>query len=446
MRKSRSNRNLLHTFVTVAILWIIVLVGGTLAAGYALGVTPWNAPDEPAHYNYIRHIATTGQLPVLKPGDWNAPLLERLKSAKFPKGESVDSIAYESHQPPAFYLLATPLYKATAHLPLEERVVALRLLSVVLSGITVIVVFLIVRSIFPEELPLQLGVAAFIAFLPMRSAISGSISNDAFTELVATLMLLAMVHVLRAGLKRRSAFLLGLLMGIALLTKMTVYGYVPLALLVTLVSPRQGKNGGSSRLPMVGLILLVALIVSGWWFVRNGMVYGATDIFAMQRHDQVVVGQPRFEGFTPAALSYFTTTLFQSFWGQFGWMGILMDSQMYFVLKLITLLAAFGFLLFLLRVVLGKGSLSADQKRSLTLMGVALAVVVAQLIGYNLSFVQAQGRYLYPALLPIALFFVLGLRELMAPIHERLLLTLSMGSLAILNVVCLTRYVIPYFR
>ncbi len=446
LKKSRSNGKLWQKVATVTILWIIVVAGVALAAGYALGVPPWNAADEPAHYNYVRHVATTGELPELKPGDWNSELLERLKSSKFPSGQSVDSIAYESHQPPAYYLLAAPLYNATARFPLEERVAVLRLLSVVLSGITVLLAFLVVRSIFPEELPLQLAVSAFIAFLPMRSAIAGSISNDALTELVGTLLLLAMVQILRTGFRKGWALLLGLLLGVALLTKMTVYGYVPLALLVALASPRQGKNGGSSRLSLLGLTLAVALLVSGWWFVRNGMLYGTTDLFAQQRHEQVVVGQPRFEQLDAATVGYFTTTLFQSFWGQFGWMGILMDGQLYFVLKLVSALAAFGFVLFLARVILGKGPLTSHQKSSLAMMGLALAVAVAQLILYNLSFVQAQGRYLYPALLPIAIFFVLGLRELMAPLHDRLLLTVSVGSLALLNLVCLTRYVIPYFR
>lgn len=446
MKRSRSGGGTLSTLATLAVLWVIGIAGMVLAAGYALGVPPWNAPDEPAHYNYVRHLATTGQLPELKPGDWNAELLERLKSARFPKGQSVDSIAYESHQPPAFYLLASPLHKATARLPLEEQVAALRLLSVALSGATVVLAFLVVRAIFPQELSLQLAVAGFVAFLPMRSAIAGSVSNDALAELVATLLLLTMVQILRTGFRKGQALLLGFLLGLALLTKMTLYGYLPLALLVALLSPSQGKNGNSSRLRLLGLTLAVALLISGWWFVRNALVYGGTDLFGLQRHDQVVTGQPRLEQLDGAALSYFGSTLFKSFWGQFGWMGILIDERLYFVLGLLSALAAFGLVLFLGRVVLGKGALSPHQKASLAAMGLALAVVVAQLVLYNLTFIQAQGRYLYPALLPIALFFLLGLRELMAPVHARLLLALSIVSLALLNFVCLTRYVLPYFR
>lgn len=427
----------------MAILAIIVAAGVAFSSGYAWGVPPWNAPDEPAHYNYIRHIATTGQLPELKLGDWDAPLLERLKSSKFPRSESVDSIAYESHQPPLFYLIATPIYSATALSPLIERVDALRMLSVALAAATVVLGFLAVRAIFPEDLPLQLSVAGFVAFLPMRSAVSGSISNDALAETVAALMLLMMLWIIRTGLRIRQALLLGVLMGVALLTKMTVYGYLPLALGVALLYP-SGRSGSRWRLP--ALSLLVAAVVSGWWFVRNGLIYGPTDIFGMLRHDQVVVGQPRMEHLDLAGLSYLGSTLFKSFWGQFGWMGILIDERLYQALGVVTAMAVFGLLLFLGRVVFDKGTLNSYQRQSLALMGAAMAVVIAEVAYYNLSFIQAQGRYLYPALLPIALFFVLGLRELLAPVHARLLLGIAVISLALLDFVCLTRFVIPYFK
>ncbi len=450
MKKLRNAGKVQETVATVVILWIIVAASVALAAGYALGVPPWNTPDEPAHYNYVRHVATTGQLPELKSGDWDAGLLERLKASRFPSSESVDSIAYESHQPPLFYLLASPLYNVAARFPLQERVGVLRLFSVAISGVTVVLAFLAVRALFPQDRILQLGVAGFIAFLPMRSAIAGSVNNDALTEAVATLLLLTMIRIARGGFKRGDALLLGLVSGVALLTKMTLYGLVPLAFLAALLAPGRGRSGNgsgpASRFRLLGLALAVALLVSGWWFVRNALLYGGGDVFGLQRHAQVVVGQPRFESLDAAALSYLGITLFKSFWGQFGWMGILIDERLYFVLALVSGLAAFGLVLFLGRVAFGKGFLSPHQKVSLALMGLAVVVVLAQVALYNLSFVQAQGRYLYPALLPIALFFVIGLRELMAPVHARLLLALSMASLALLDFVCLTCYVLPYFR
>ncbi len=443
MKSPRGPQSVPRIVATVTTLWVITVAGLALGWGYAVGVTPWNAPDEPAHYNYVRYLATTGQLPELKPGDWDSALLERLKSARFPKSESIDSIRYENWQPPIFYAIASPLYNSASRFQLGEQVVLLRLLSVAISGITVVLAFFAVRRIFPEDLVVQLAVPAFIAFLPMRSAIAGSINNDALAEMLSTLILLQMVGIAGSGLGTKRAVLLGLILGATLLTKATIYGFVPLALGVGLLFP--ARKAGSRWRPVL-IAAAVALLASGWWFVRNVMVYGGLDLLGSARHDQVVVGQPRLEHLDGASLSYFGGTLFKSFWGIFGWMGIVLDERIYFVLGIVSGLATFGLVLFLWRVVFEKGLLSPHQRASLAIMGAAIALVVAQLIYYNLTYVQAQGRYLFPALLPIALFFVLGLRELMAPIHARLLLALSGGGLALLNLVCLTRYVMPYFR
>lgn len=171
---SRASGGLLAIAATTVALWVIVVAGLALAGNYATGVPPWNAPDEPAHFNYVKHVATTGQLPELKKGDWDAPLLERLKSSKFPRSEPVDTIRYENWQPPLFYIAAAPIFNATSRFPQLEQIVVLRLLSVALSAVTVVLAFLAVRSTFPGEVSLQLAVSGFIAFLPMRSAIAGA--------------------------------------------------------------------------------------------------------------------------------------------------------------------------------------------------------------------------------------------------------------------------------
>ena len=70
----------------------------------------WQAPDEPAHYNYIRYLAETGRFPVLQMGDYPHDYLEEIKSRRFPPDLSIDPIRYEYHQPPLYYSLAAPVY------------------------------------------------------------------------------------------------------------------------------------------------------------------------------------------------------------------------------------------------------------------------------------------------------------------------------------------------
>jgi hypothetical protein len=90
-------------------LLLILSVYVLLAALYAVFTPKWQAPDEPAHFNYIRAIGDTGALPVLQKGDYDQNYLEQIKAAKFPASMSVDAIRYESYQPPLYYIAAMPI-------------------------------------------------------------------------------------------------------------------------------------------------------------------------------------------------------------------------------------------------------------------------------------------------------------------------------------------------
>jgi hypothetical protein len=108
-----------------ALLLAILTFQMALGAGYAVGTPAWEAPDEPAHFNYIRHVAETASLPVMQTGDYDAAELERLKAARFPPALSVDGVRYENHQPPLYYALMAPLFKASAGLPVPQQVIVL---------------------------------------------------------------------------------------------------------------------------------------------------------------------------------------------------------------------------------------------------------------------------------------------------------------------------------
>ncbi|MDO8671948.1 MAG: hypothetical protein Q7O66_11035, partial [Dehalococcoidia bacterium] len=191
---------------------------------------------------------------------------------------------------------------------------------------------------------------------------------------------------------------------------------------------------------------VIALAIGGWWFVRNALVYGGLDLLVWRRHDLVVQGQPLAGPFNLAFAKFFVTTTFQSFWAQFGWMGVLADERTYTLLGVLTSIGLAGMGLFLVRMIRhpsSEGSLSAAQSTCLLLMGATFALVLGVLVFYNFRFVQAQGRYLFPALIPIALFFTLGLREIVAPRYAPVLFAVLYIALLALDYVCLTRFILP---
>ena len=409
-------------------VWILIVILSAYAGmgvAYAWFTPRWEAPDEPAHYNYIRYLLEHADLPVLERGDYDFAYLERIKAARFPPGMSIDPIRYESHQPPLYYVVGATL---VSPLPESWRILALRLLSVLLGLVLLVVVYGIGIEIFPDRVAIALGATAFVATVPMHVAMSAAINNDTAAELILALVLLLLVRRVTRPVEaypRASDVTLGLLMGLGLLTKTTTYIALPLTLLVILAPSVWGRLSRaalqgravpwSHSLRSLGRVFLVAFLVAAPWLVRNALVYGGLDVLGLLRHNAIMVEQPKTAEWL-ARLGWmglareFSLTTFRSFWAQFGWMGILVDERLYQALALLCLLAGLGFLLFLIRDL---RKLSVEQKLGLSILALSLTFTVASYLWYNIQFVQHQGRYLFPALVPLALFAALGIWKLL---------------------------------
>jgi len=415
--------------------FVLVLVGYlALGAGYVVRTPLWQAPDEPAHFNYALALAQGQGFPVLEAGDWDQAYLERLKSSKFPPNLSVSTLRYESHQPPLYYMVAAGVLRLVPPLSVADQVKALRLLSVAWGGITLLLAFTAVYALFPRLPWLAVATAGFIAFLPQHTAMSAAVGNDSLAVLLATAVLawlLLQGAPAAAQPTWRNALVPGLLLGAVILTKVTLYsllGLVPAALLLW-----GGRRGFANALDLALRITLIAAIVGGWWLVRNMMVYGPFDPLGLVRHELVVVGQPRLAALDLAAAQHFVTTTFRSFWAQIGWMAVPARAEAYMLLLGITLFSSAGLLLFTGRSLFGRSDLTPAQRRGLTLLALWVVVVAGQMVAYNLQYIQPQGRYLFPALLPIALGFVLGWRELLSPRYAPAVVALLLAFLALFD-------------
>jgi hypothetical protein len=434
--------------LSLALLLVTYLV---LGVAYAVYTPTWQVPDEPAHFNYVRTLVEERQLPVLQPGCYPHEYLETLKARRFPDDMSVDPLCYEAHQPPLYYVLAAPVFALSQGLPLAQQVIALRLFSVLLGAVLLGIAWRVVQLVFPVELPLAVASVGFVAFLPMHLTMVAAVNNDTLAEVV-------MAAVLWLGLSRLHgrfsngwyAVFGGILLALALLTKTTIY----LPAFAVLVGGELGQWWGDWRIELrrsaatLLQLLAVGLALSAWWFLRNALTYDWTDPFGWKRHDAVAVGQPRtlewvVELGAVRVARAFAVTTFKSFWGIFGWMGVPMDQRTYAVLFMVSAVAGLGLLLFAWRVWRSSGALTARQCLALGLLALPPLLALAGHLWYNLSFVQHQGRYLFPGLVPLALFFTLGLREVLASEHEGVLLGLWTAGLAGLAAYSLFRFIIP---
>ncbi len=427
-------------------LLLLLAAYALLAMLYALRVPAWQAPDEPAHYNYIRQVAEGRLIPVMSVGDWDNAYLEALKAKGFRnlnafEQRALRAIEYEDHQPPLYYWLSAPIYALTS-----GNLLALRLMSAAWGAGVVLLAFALARTLAPTYPPLWFGTAALVAFTPQHLHLLASVNNDALAWLLAGALLLACVRLVR-GLPM-PFWGIGLLLGLAFITKTTIYAYagvVGLGLLWWARRQAQPLRAFARGALVIGAVAGVFALL---WWGRNVSVYGFPDFLGLRAHDEVVVGQLRTADYlrqvgVGSYLASFARTTLQSFWGQFGWMAVPMigvfapnDNLTYSVIGAAMLLASVGLLLGWRRGTRGQPNTAALDSRRVLLAAISLAIAVY--LYYNTAFVQFQGRYLFIALLPFAYFIVLGHAQLLGQ-RLRWGVLVFPCALALLNVYLLWR-------
>jgi 4-amino-4-deoxy-L-arabinose transferase-like glycosyltransferase len=385
-----------------------VLITATLCAYLCLGalfairIPAWQAPDEPAHYNYVAQIAR-GVWPRIEASDWD-PNFPGIGPDQTVVG--VPAISYQDHQPPLFYALGTPVFAITA-----GSLTWLRLVTLAISLIGVLACYACVLTIFPDRHALAALAATLYALLPQHVHLMSAYNNDALSEGLIGLTLLQALRLIRPvhepGTRERLA--LGVTAGLALLTKAQAYLALPIAGLALLTAHWTDSRAWPLAFRRLLLGLGVALVIGAPLWARNIGVYGGTDFLGLQTHDVSVIGQPTTAQWIAQygaadVLGRLLRTTFQSFWGQFGWMSVVND-RLYWIALLVTFLSAAAYL-FWFRA--GRRALSDAQSRQLTLLFVLLVMNLLAYAWYNQKFVQHQGRYLFMSLIPLGTAFALG--------------------------------------
>jgi len=418
--------------VTVAFLFVAYL--------YAVGIPAGKGPDETAHLRYIEHLATTHTLPVF---DRENPGPD-----------------YEFHQPPLYYLIALPSYLLTARRGPEAAGQAVRFVTILLAVPLLYLTFALARSLAPSRPWVAPAAASVVAFLPMHLAISAAAGNDVLTEVFFAAAFLLMVNHLHASAQgaaaeaqqpsARTMAFVGLLVGLGVLTKSIAALLFPLAWAAAAVAAR-GPRGYDWRRAArdAAWATGIALAVCGWWLLRNQIIYG--DPLLQRAFLSAFRDRPSpasfMEQFHLTALPYIGLVVSWTLASMLGVFGPVVGNQfvfypawVYFAFGILGILGAVGFARYLAR-----GEPAAWQRRAWGLAGLLGALLMAGFIRFNLSFFQAQARYLFPALAPAAVAFCLGLQEIAPPRARPWAPAAAAVALLALAVVGLPQWIAPRF-
>ena len=201
---------------------------------------------------------------------------------------------------------------------------------------------------------------------------------------------------------------LGLLLGLGALSKLQGLGLILLAAYTFTLYARR-ENAWGSLIQGAIWVAGVVLIVAGWWYIRNLVLYGdpfgTTNLLS-------VTGQ-RVEPLTLSGLYGELRGLQMSFWGLFGWFSILLPSWTYTLFEMLTALAASGAVIVCVRSLRASLVSVAPREQIVNAVGISWvwALISLSLLAYWISVAQgSQGRLLFPAISALVVIAVLGLR------------------------------------
>lgn len=447
--RTREGWSLRPHFFLLGIIVLYLIVGALFAAQ----TPPWQAPDEPAHYNVVRQMAA-GNLPVIEPSDYDESYRAQAVSSKFGPDYPVEPLTYEDWQPPLYYLLLTPVFLAS-----DGALLPLRLASLIIGLGILVATYAIAGHMWPARHWRALTSTAFVALLPQHVAILASVNNDSLAELIIALILWSLVVLSARESPRqppsaRDWSVLGILLGIGFLTKLTVFIMAPV-IVYTIVRTFRGDWPAIFRAG--AFVFLPALLLGSIIWVRNMFVYGFLDPLGILAHDAVVLGQPRTSEWFALygigeTMQRFVTTTFRSFWGQFGWMGVLMDPRIYQILLAFSLMVLAGLLWQWLAASRRRAAGARGDGRDLGIRSILLVTFLMNVLlyaAYNVTYVQHQGRYLFGALIPISLAVTAGIAAWLQPVSRRwpgtalVIPGLLAVSLVTLDIFALYRFIIP---
>ena len=446
------------------ILVLIILLYLALAVTYSVVVPLWEAPDEPSHFLYVRHLAQNGCLP--------SPTCYGEDIAGSFEGDYILSI-YEWHHPPLYYLLGAlvlraiePRHKLSAPyvfppidpdltyqdslfvhqskgpFDLDEEELGprmLRLLSILMGIGTIWVTYQTARQIFPSEPLLALTASGVVSFMPQYTFISASVNSDNLANLLSALTLLLTIKWITEENSYGKTLRLGLLCSLALLSKTTTLFLIPIACLSFAL---RAKQKGSPRYFMKqGLAFLSLPLLTMGLFLA---LYPRENLWTLV----ATYGESLEIDADLMSLDYLWTVLIQinqSFWARFGWMNILIPPA---IPNLLGLLCPAGLISALVFWIRGNREriLSPTQSSSLLALFASILCTLLVLVKLNLAVFQPQGRLLFPAISAIAILFVAGLLSPLQLRYKPWATLVIVSGMLTFNLVCLTAYLWPVYH
>ncbi len=432
------------------------------------------ATDEIRHYRFVRTLATTGRLPIqgqeaCRSQSHHPPLFYVVGAIATAWIDTGHEVCYEPRSNPfwAYRYWEEGADNKNLYLHGQEEafpwygdalaVHIIRAINIIIGAGVVLLTWATGRTIWRSHPSLALGAAALVAFNPMFLYLSAAINNDVIAAFAGGAVTFACVRMLRddRGLTLRWGLIFGILFGLALMSKFNLVAVIILIEgAITWVAWR--RNQWRIWLKVNVFIALITVLIGGWWFIRNQLLYGEPTGF--QEVTELWGVRDPWESFDLAVseLPYAWTTL----WGRFGYGQIPLPQTIYDLILVFSIAGLVGAIYGYLR--------GSSRNERVCLVFLAANVLVFALVLFNYMLVSPagpNGRFFFPALSALSLLAFYGLSQLVWAVHllikrqqpsiqqlrsqydkdSGVLSVLTFIAMIILALVALTGYLAPAF-
>jgi hypothetical protein len=434
-----------------AFLWAFAVLFIILGLGYSTLIPIFENSDETMHYPYVKHLADGLGLPLAIPGQlWKQegtqpPLYYAIVAASTFWIDSDNLLDHLQRNPHWLFTEVRTLINDNQNLvlhgpmdafPYRRAALAIhvgRWWGLLFGLLTIVGTFFIARRLFPNNLPLTLTATALTALNPQFIRVSATLSNDSLSAALTTLTVLAALKFTDPAEWRMSEWasrsfasspprlpasslpvLLGLLTGLALLTKLSslttlfLVAFIIFWRLFFLSELHQNPLQEMSRWLIIIVVITAAL--TGWWFFRNYQLYG--EWFATETHLNLA-GRADISA---TEVWQLRTEAERAYWAAFGLGQIRPPEWVYRLLFGLTRVGLIGLGLAMLAKLV-QGNKSRPLPLNLTEINFETIIPLLLWVALNLAlyfrWVMEVGsvshtRLVYPAITAISLLLALG--------------------------------------
>jgi len=416
-----------------AVLWVVI------STIYAFSAPLGGGPDEAEHVEYVEIMATDHRLPVL-PGYFGAAR------------KSVET--EQAQHPPLYYGLLAPLRAALGDIGTPHaRLVALRLLSLLLSLLALPIMLALAWALWPKE-PWKAAVSVgLFALLPQTAFMTAFVTNSSLSMVLQACVALLCWRMLSAAECRpRDWLLVGLALGAAFLTKVTSAWMVGLVMVCAVAASRRPSESLRRRATCWLALIASCVVIVGPWLARNKSLYGSSlpeRVTTRRLHQAGFVGMIAYPEDTAWAALFMAREIVPTYTTPY-WLirpGFSPHVSMPLLIGLsLPALGALGLgVVRRLRHLKGR----AWPRRDTYLAGIATSLALSLLVVLymavrDMHVMVCLGRYVWEMSVPLSLLLAQGLFSVRSP---RLRTALIAGTLAWLTVasVWVCQYCLSFF-